>query len=1021
MRKSLLLFLIVICLPIRSLTQVLDSVSINIFDSLLIKAQAMMTQKDFSSALIKLSEAEKLLLEKNGVETVQFGDVRFLQGRVAYLKRDFPQAEANYNDSKKIREKLLGKMHPEYTKCIMSIGVLYYVQGKFMQAEPYFLEGKLNYEKTVGTENLDYAKCMNNLAGIYNEQGYYEKAEAYFKKSKELWESKAPEHPNYPISINSLAVLYTNIGDYKKSELLYIQAIEVRKKMLGENHQDYATSLSNLGVLYAFMRNFDKAEKLILQALQIKEKLFGKRSEAYATDLNNLALLYKQMGREEDLEKSFLEAMSIWEETSGKETARFATILKNLGAFHLEKKNYSRADSLFRIALPIYEKVIGKSHQDYANVLSYLGFIEAETGHFAEPEKYFLDAKNIMETSLGTKNEYFTHYLIALFQLYWKYGNFNSATPYLVQALHNDMNSLNTASTHLSERELSSFISDFSRRISFAFSYIMHSEDLTAECYDDILFFKGFLLNSGSQLKNYANSDTISSENFNQLRAVHRLLATEYSKPIASRSHVAELEEKANSLEKSLIRNSRQYSTAKNQVSWNQVCNKLNFGEAAIEFVHYNLFNPAPNDSILYAALILKKGDKSPKFISLFEEGELSSLLQYNSVKKADYVNSLYNISDRGASVHKNSAKSLYGLIWKPLEKDLAGVNKIYFSPSGLLHRLNMDAVPVDQDLILSEKYQLIELNSTRQLVFPHINDVKNNLAVLYGGLLFDFDSTLSNDELQYASRNELSNTTDISASRSGSWNYLLGTEREINSLEKIMRSVGLEVDTKKGFNGTEDSFKRIAKNSSGSPRILHLATHGYFFPDQVKAEKNRVVYDSATSWKNKSDSLVQVAANTASLNTKVEAETNEPVFKNSENPMMRSGLIMAGGNPAWLGKETIEDKEDGILTAYEISQMNLSNTELVVLSACETGLGDLQGHEGVYGLQRAFKIAGAKYLIMSLWQVPDKQTSLLMTAFYKKWLEEKMTIPAAFQSAQKQLRDNGLDPYNWAGFVLVE
>ncbi len=141
---------------------------------------------------------------------------------------------------------------------------------------------------------------------------------------------------------------------------------------------------------------------------------------------------------------------------------------------------------------------------------------------------------------------------------------------------------------------------------------------------------------------------------------------------------------------------------------------------------------------------------------------------------------------------------------------------------------------------------------------------------------------------------------------------------------------------------------------------------------------------------------------------------------------MIRSGLLLAGANHAWkTGKPLKPGMEDGILTAYEISHLNLSNTELVVLSACETGLGDIQGNEGVYGLQRAFKIAGAKYLIMSLWQVPDKQTSLLMTTFYKKWLprggEEKMTIPEAFRAAQKELRDAGLDPYQWAGFVLVE
>ena len=136
---------------------------------------------------------------------------------------------------------------------------------------------------------------------------------------------------------------------------------------------------------------------------------------------------------------------------------------------------------------------------------------------------------------------------------------------------------------------------------------------------------------------------------------------------------------------------------------------------------------------------------------------------------------------------------------------------------------------------------------------------------------------------------------------------------------------------------------------------------------------------------------------------------------------MLRSGLILSGGNVTWQGEQSLSTVEDGILTAYEISQLDLSNTELVVLSACETGLGDIDGNEGVYGLQRAFKIAGAKYLIMSLWQVPDKQTSLLMTKFYEKWLEDEMTIPDAFHAAQKELREFGFDPYQWAGFVLVE
>ena len=136
---------------------------------------------------------------------------------------------------------------------------------------------------------------------------------------------------------------------------------------------------------------------------------------------------------------------------------------------------------------------------------------------------------------------------------------------------------------------------------------------------------------------------------------------------------------------------------------------------------------------------------------------------------------------------------------------------------------------------------------------------------------------------------------------------------------------------------------------------------------------------------------------------------------------MIRSGLILAGANHAWTGGQPLENLADGILTAYEVSQMHLRETELVVLSACETGLGDIKGNEGVYGLQRAFKIAGVRYVLMSLWQVPDFATQDLMTAFYTLWLSEKISIPDAFHKAQQQVKAKRPEPYYWAGFVLVE
>jgi CHAT domain-containing protein len=174
--------------------------------------------------------------------------------------------------------------------------------------------------------------------------------------------------------------------------------------------------------------------------------------------------------------------------------------------------------------------------------------------------------------------------------------------------------------------------------------------------------------------------------------------------------------------------------------------------------------------------------------------------------------------------------------------------------------------------------------------------------------------------------------------------------------------------------------------------RLVHIATHGFFGGSEGSAAGTRGVVAAAPA-------------------PRVNGARREGPPR---NPLLESGLAFAGANLA-------ASSGAGRLTAEELLGGDLRRAQLVVLSACETGLGEIQGNEGVYGLQRAFKIAGAKYLIMSLWQVPDKQTSLLMTTFYKKWLEEKMTIPEAFHAAQKQLREIGLDPYQWAGFVLVE
>jgi CHAT domain-containing protein len=289
---------------------------------------------------------------------------------------------------------------------------------------------------------------------------------------------------------------------------------------------------------------------------------------------------------------------------------------------------------------------------------------------------------------------------------------------------------------------------------------------------------------------------------------------------------------------------------------------------------------------------------------------------------------------------------------------------------------------------VLSDQYELHHLASTANIstIKAEYLTVSDNVYA-YGGIMYDADSTeLIN--AAYAFRNP-GRSLFFEANAGGRWDYLEGSEKEINLIEKFSVEKNYTVTAKKGTVANEESFKAL--NGEASPSLLHVATHGFFFPDPSTKEKK------ATK----------------------ESTTGGSVFKFSENPLFRSGLLFAGANNAWVGKP-LPAIDDGILTAYEVSDLYLPNTKLIVLSACETGLGDIQGSEGVYGLQRAFKMAGVQNLIMSLWKVPDVETAEFMEIFYSN-LFEKKSIDDAFNIAQTHMKNKyRTEPYKWAAWILV-
>jgi len=812
--------------------------------------------------------------------------------------------------------------------------------------------------ETFGRESASYGSCAFNRGRVNYVNRTLLDAEKWILESIKFRSIVLGTlHPDYATSLNLLGVVYIDMGNYAKAEPLYLEAKDIRAKSLGKDHPHYANSVNNLGVLYVDMGNYAKAEPLYLEAKDIRAKSLGKDHPDYAASLGNLGLLYNRMG------------------------------------------NYAKAEPLYLEAIDIYAKSLGKDHDHYATSVNNLGLLYADMGSLANAEPLYLEAIDIRVKSLGKDHPDYAGSLNSLANLFERQGNFMEGEPLLADALLRSSSRMLNASSFLSENELAKYTATFQHDGNYLNSYIIARQAKKVQpgilpnlAYNHVLFKKGFLLTAASKLNIPTTSPTETIELNNELKSYRRRISQQLSKPIADRQNLEELEEKANTLEKELARSVAGYADALRQVNWKEVQATLHKSSIALEFVHFKVDFPQKTDSIMYAVLLLRPGAEQPQFIPLFEQKEIDHIISTGVVRKADYANQIYAWQDRGLTPVGESKPNLYELIWKKIEATgLDGINTVYYSPTGVLHRLNLGAIAIDDETTLSDRYNLIALNSTRQLVVPSGYSPVSNDAVLIGGVDYEGGVELASAETN-ASQNarSLASYWTETGTRGESWNYLRWTEKEAERIAATLDAKKYTTNIIKGKAASEEAFKTIGQGKA-SPRILHIATHGFFFPDP-EVKSTPAFSDS------------------------------EPVFKWSDNPMIRSGLILAGANKAWIDNKSVgSDREDGILTAYEISQMNLSNTELVVLSACETGLGDIQGNEGVYGLQRAFKIAGAKYLVMSLWQVPDRETMEFMTTFYKNWLEGEMTIPNAFRKTQKEMRERFINPYSWAGFVLVE
>ncbi|MBK7344861.1 MAG: CHAT domain-containing protein [Saprospiraceae bacterium] len=980
-----------------------ESACIEQVDSLIRISRERTNDRQYDEAQKIHAQAEDIAVTCLGTHSSAYASCCFNQARIMDFQRNFPEAERWYLSALKLRGEVSGSRHLEYTSILNNLGALYVNLGQFEQSEAMFLEALEILETMFGKDHQEYIETQNNLGILYRTMGDYERALPLFlsvqEKGKKIW---GPDHLYYSICLHSLGNLYQSTGQYEQAEICYQQSKEIWGNQLGKDHPYYTASLNNLAILYKNLGNLEKAEELLIESNAIRKKVMGEKDPEYALGLKSLANLYKHSGEYAKADSLYLLAGQYLDQSLHGDSPDYAMYLSDYAAFEQRMGKYGHAEKLFRRSIDIIRAAYGDQNVHYAIGLNNLAWLYVELNKLEEAEQLLLKSHSILVDVFGREHPETAIVLRNLVKLYAAGEEFEQMGNYLVELSLVEYQNIRDGMHHLSEEELEKYLNKYSgfQDLTMALAHQTQMQHLVDLCFDSILTYKGMLLESVMQVRRRAVSEPGIAEIYHRMVGCQRRLSRFYAQPLVDRDSVLleTTRAQAEALEKQLARRIAGYGEAFQNVQWQDVKAALGLGEAALEIIRFRQQLEGRQDCVLYAALLLLPDQDGPLWITLCAEEPLERVLFANGERRADFVNQLYSFSGRGMVRVEEPLKTLHELIWKPLERHLSAIKTIYYSPSGLLHRVNLGAIPLDKQSTLADRHQLIQVNSTRQIGRPYLTESEANHAALFGGIQYDMDSTsmISDNAAQVSAEWRTSNLdkailTDTSF-QVLTWPALNWTLDEVTAIDAHLSNSGFSTTLYTASGSSEDAFLSLGQTDP-APRVIHLATHGFFFPDLDR------------SFPGGSDFVAY-----------------EPAFQVSDHPLIRSGLILSGGNYAWQhGRAVRPDREDGILTAYEISLMDLSHTELVVLSACETGLGDIQGNEGVYGLQRAFKIAGAKYLIMSLWQVPDRQTMQFMTTFYGHWLEGEMTIPEAFRKTQLEMRDRFFDAYNWAGFVLVE
>ena len=974
---------------------------------------------------------------------------------------NYPTALALQEKVLEIRRVAFGLEDPWVIQTIHEVGLTYGLMGRYSAAEPLLVQAREIGRRVLGENDRRYAITVDSLGVLYSRMGNFAAAEPLLQQAVTVKRAVfGTEDPSYALSLNNLALLYDRMGRYRESERFYREAIEIARAAFGDTDPRLAQSLSNLAGLYTELGNFAEAERLFRQALDIARTFFGENHPDVALYLGNLASLYDRTGNRSGALRLYRAELQIRERVLEPDDLSIAITLDNMAWLFEQMEDFASAEDYYMRALRIQQKVLAPSHHDLTVTMNDLArFFAVALGDIVRAESMMLNVLAMRRSTLGNDHPDVALSQVDLATLYCMSGKFSMAEPLLRQALSADrarfgeehpsvartlhqlsaiaivagrkdealtLTKQATAIDDHMQAHLMAFGSE-RRRMAYlrsAKSMLFLALSLVQEAFSGEPDNVQWVLELVWKRK-AIGAEAVAVQRDAVLGGRYPALQLELQKLFALRAQIARKcmdgpgeeglgayrqmlncwEAERDELEDKLAREIPEMSldTSLSAANRQVVADALPPGSVLVEFVRFPIFNFQAKSALHepqwlaahYVAFVLPAGE--PDHVAMIDLGDATAIEELidayratitgepdeetawpelslthetdatrEAVLRASLLECARSLRPR-RQVQQNTdfqlGMALRKLVFDRLVPLLNGRTRLILAPDGGLSRLSFEVLPLDNGRFLLDAYVMSYLGVGRDILrFGHCGTGQPAAPLVAADPDYD---------LHIGKPTAMSPGTPFARLKSASIEG--STVADLLKVRPWLRDQVLETPLK----------------AIRSPRILHIATHGFFIPVPF-----------------------------GSLNTLWSGSWTKDQEEHSlANPLLRSGLVLAGAN-TWVHKGALPpEAEDGFLTAEDVTVLNLLDTELVVLSACETGLGEVQVGEGVFGLRRAFVMAGAKTLVMSLWKVPDRQTQELMEDFYRRILAGQARSEA-LREAQLAAKARYPEPLYWGAFI---